>query len=86
MCKYYRLKLLLILTSPAPVPHVDPGFLREQFKAYDGANDADLQRLIVFEIREKLMDLAVAKGYTEEEINNADIRELGRIARKLGAL
>ena len=75
--------------EPAPVPHppkFEPGFLREQFEAYYAAGDPEINELIVLEIREKLMDLAVANGYSAEHINNANIRELGRIARKLGAL
>lgn|GEM_PF-2184527 len=65
--------------------------LRENFEKYNSSNDESFKFLTIILIRNQLTELAVSKGYSADgrkatQIGNADINELERIAKELGAL
>jgi len=60
--------------------------LREYFRNYYLAGDDDIKHLIVLLIRGQLEELAVSNGYSAEHIENAEIKELERIAKELKVL
>lgn len=88
------------ITQPPPDPVVSPSDsaygsqtevlnptkLRENFRNYYLAGDDDIKHLIILLIREQLEELAVSNGYSAEHIENAEIKELERIAKELKVL